>query len=412
MAEAFDAIWRNARLATAFNDRSGLGIVDAGVIAARDGRIAYAGPAAGFSNGASSPRDVDLDGRLVTPGLIDCHTHLVWGGDRADEFEMRLAGRSYADIAQAGGGIVSTVKATRKAGEADLVDLAAARARALIADGVTTVEIKSGYGLETATELKQLRAARALPAALHGRIDVVTTFLGAHALPPEAEGDKDRYIDLVVRDMIPAVAAEKLADAVDGFMEGIAFSVEQTARVFDAAKKYGLPVKLHADQLSNLGGAALAARYGALSADHLEYTDEAGAAAMAKAGTVAVILPGAFYYLRETRKPPIESFRKHGAAMAVATDANPGSSPILSLRLAMNMACIQFHMTVEEAILGVTRNAARALGRTDIGELKVGAHCDLAIWDSPSPAALVYEMGPAPLYARVFRGVCDHEAKP
>jgi imidazolonepropionase len=401
-------IFTNARIATMDPARPGLGIIESGAIRCdAAGTITWVGPAA--DQPASGETGQDLGGRLTTPGLIDCHTHMVWGGNRADEFEMRLAGRTYAEIAQAGGGIVSTVKATRAAGEADLVALAAGRARALMADGVTTVEVKSGYGLDTANEAKQLRAARALPAALSRRLDVVTTFLGAHALPPEANGDKDRYIDLVTREMIPAVAREKLADAVDAFMENIAFSAEQTARVFEAARKHGLPVKLHADQLSNLGGAALAAKYGALSADHLEYTDEASAAAMAKAGTVAVILPGAFYYLRETRKPPIELFRRHGAAMAVATDANPGSSPILSLRLAINMACILFHMTVEEAILGVTRNAAKALGRGDIGILKPGMQCNLAIWDSPSPAALVYEMGPAPLFARVFRGTADKE---
>ncbi|MEQ1612836.1 MAG: imidazolonepropionase, partial [Hyphomicrobiaceae bacterium] len=386
----------------------GLGIIESGAIHAdAAGNIAWIGAVNDMP--ASREPAQDLSGRLVTPGLIDCHTHLVWAGNRADEFEMRLAGRGYAEISAAGGGIVSTVKATRAASEAEIVALAAPRARALMADGVTTIEVKSGYGLDTGNEMKQLRAARALPAAVGQRVDVVATFLGAHALPPEAKGDKDRYIDLVVNEMIPAVAREKLADAVDAFMEGIAFSAEQTARVFDAAKKYRLPVKLHADQLSDLGGAALAAKYGALSADHLEYTDEAGAIAMAKAGTVAVILPGAYYFLRESRKPPIDFFRKHGAAMAVASDANAGSSPILSLRLAMNMACILFHMTVEEAILGVTRNAAKALGRSDIGMLKVGAQCNLAVWDSPSPAALVYEMGPAPLHNRVFRGITDQE---
>ena len=401
-------VFVNARIATMDPERPGLGIIENGAVHAdAAGNINWIGATTDQPAGREPVQD--LGGRFVTPGLIDCHTHLVWGGNRADEFEMRLAGRGYAEISAAGGGIVSTVMATRAASEADLTALAVRRARALMADGVTTIEVKSGYGLDTANETKQLRAARALPAALSNRIDVVTTFLGAHALPIEANGDKDRYIDLVVNEMIPAIAKDKLADAIDAFMEGIAFSAEQTARVFDAAKKHGLPVKLHADQLSNLGGAALAAKYGALSADHLEYTDEAGASAMAKAGTVAVILPGAFYYLRETRKPPIDFFRRHGVAMAVASDANPGSSPILSLRLAMNMACILFHLTVEEAILGVTRNAARALGRTDIGVLKAGAQCNLAIWDSPSPAALVYEMGPAPLLMRVFRGIADKE---
>ena len=397
-------IFTNARIATMDPDKPGLGIVEnAAIQADGNGFITWIG-ATSEVPALGSHHVFDAGGGLVTPGLIDCHTHLVWGGNRAGEFEMRLAGRSYTDISAAGGGIVSTVRATRAAGESTLVALAAKRAGALMADGVTTIEVKSGYGLDVETELKQLRAARALPSAVGGNLDVTTTFLGAHALPPEAEGDKDRYIELICREMIPAIAAEKLADAVDVFMEGIAFSAGQTARVFDAAKAHGLPVKLHADQLSNLGGAALAARYGALSADHLEHTDEAGAIAMAEANTVAVILPGAFYYLRETRKPPVDYFRKHGVAMAVASDANPGSSPILSLRLAMNMACVLFHMTVEEAILGVTRHAAKALGRRDIGVLKPGMRCNLAIWDSPSPAALVYEMGPAPLLARVFDG--------
>jgi imidazolonepropionase len=401
--------YTNARIASADPANPGLGIIENGAIHAdATGVITWIGHAS--EQPASDLPPHDLGGRLVTPGLIDCHTHLVWGGSRADEFEMRLAGRSYTEIAQAGGGIVSTVKATRAASESELVALGAKRARTLMAGGVTTIEVKSGYGLDLANEVKQLRAARALPAALGDRLDVMTTFLGAHALPPEANGDKDRYIDHVCREMIPAIAREKLADAVDAFMEGIAFSAAQTARVFDAAKAHGLPVKLHADQLSNLGGAALAAKFGALSADHLEYTDEAGAAAMAKAGTVAVILPGAFYYLRETRKPPVELFRRHRTAMAVSTDANPGSSPILSLRLAMNMACILFGLTVEEAIIGVTRNAAKALGRTDIGVLAPGMKCDLAVWDTVSPAALVYELGSNPLHARVFRGTMEASA--
>ncbi len=394
----------NARIATMDPAKIGLGIIEnAAIHADENGIITWLGNADGLPG---DPGPVfDARNCLITPGLIDCHTHLVWGGDRADEFEMRLAGRSYVDISAAGGGIVSTVRATRAATSENLVALAAKRAASLMAEGVTTIEVKSGYGLDLETELKQLRAARALSSAVGGNLNVMTTFLGAHALPPEANGDKDRYIDLVCREMIPAIAAENLADAVDVFMEGIAFSAEQTARVFDAAKAHRLPVKLHADQLSNLGGAALAARYGALSADHLEYTDEAGANAMAKAGTVAVILPGAFYYLRETRKPPIEFFRKHGVAMAVASDANPGSSPILSLRLAMNMACILFGLTVEESILGVTRHAAEALGRSDIGVLTVGAKCDLAIWESKSPASLIYELGRSPLVSRVYRGV-------
>ena len=400
------AVFTNARIATMDPAQPGLGIIEQGAIQTdAAGKIAWIGASKDMP--PSRQETHDLGGRLVTPGLIDCHTHLVWGGNRADEFEMRLAGRSYVDISAAGGGIVSTVKATRAASQSDLVAAGVKRATALMADGVTTIEVKSGYGLDLTTELKQLRAARALPAAVPGGIDVMTTFLGAHALPPEANGNKDRYIDLVCHEMIPAVAVEKLADAVDVFMEGIAFSAEQTSRVFDAAKAHGLPVKLHADQLSNLGGAALGARFGALSVDHLEYTDEGGAIAMGKAGTVAVILPGAFYYLRETQKPPIALFRKHGVPMAVSTDANPGSSPILSLRLAMNMACILFGLSVEEALLGVTRNAATALGRRDIGVLTAGTQCNLAIWEATSPGALVYEMGASPLHARVFQGKID-----
>ena len=396
----------NARIATMDASKPGLGFIENGAIHTdAAGRIVWVGPA--NDQPANNAKPHDLGGRLITPGLIDCHTHLVWGGNRADEFEMRLAGRSYVDISAAGGGIVSTVRATRSATAESLVAFAAKRASSLMTEGVTTIEVKSGYGLDLETEMKQLRAARALSAAVGGRLDIMTTFLGAHALPPEAKGDKDRYIDLICHEMIPAIVAEKLADAVDAFMEGIAFSAEQTSRVFDAAKAHGLPVKLHADQLSNLGGAALAAWYGALSADHLEYTDEAGAMAMAKAGTVAVILPGAFYYLRETQKPPIGYFRKHGVSMAISTDANPGSSPILSLRLAMNMACILFGLTVEEAMLGVTRNTAKALGRSDIGVLKTGAKCNLAIWDATAPGALVYEMGLSPLHARVFQGAID-----
>ena len=322
MAERFDRIWHNARLATMRADRPELGEIEHGAIAAREGRIVYAGSRADFPADADAAERVDCEGRWITPGLVDCHTHLVYGGNRAHEFELRLKGASYEEIARAGGGIVSTVAATRKASEAELVASALPRLDALIAEGVTTIEIKSGYGLDTETEIRQLSAARNL-----GRerpIAIRTSFLGAHALPVEAEGDKDRYIDLVCTKMLPAVAKAGLADAVDAFMEGIAFSAEQTARVFEAARAVGLPVKLHADQLSNLGGAALAAKFSALSADHLEHTDEAGAAAMAKAGTVAVLLPGAFYFIRETQKPPVEAFRTHGVAMALATDCNPG----------------------------------------------------------------------------------------
>ncbi|BCH17405.1 imidazolonepropionase [Mesorhizobium sp. L-2-11] len=384
--------------------KSGLGIVEDGAIAARDGLIVYAGPEADMT--AALLRDaeiVDCEGRWITPGLIDCHTHLVHAGNRANEFEMRLAGATYEEVTRAGGGIISSVKALRAASPDELVAQSLPRLDALIAEGVTTVEIKSGYGLDLENEKKSLRAARLL--GENRPVTVTTSFLGAHALPPEAQGDKDAFIDLVANEILPAVAAEGLADAVDGFCEGIAFSPDQISRVFDAAKSAGLPVKLHADQLSNLHGAELAARYGALSADHLEYTDEAGAAAMARAGTVATILPGAYYFIRETKKPPIGLFRQHGVRMAVATDCNPGTSPLTSLLLTMNMAATLFGLTVDECLAGVTREAARALGwlgRT--GTLEAGKSADLAIWDIERPAELVYRMGFNPLHARIWRG--------
>ncbi len=396
----FDTIWLDARLATLAPERPGLGLIENGAVAARDGRIAFAGPMAELPSGWDAAQKISLDGRWITPGLIDCHTHLVYAGDRAHEFELRLAGASYEEIARAGGGIVSTVKATRTASEDELVADSLPRLDALIAEGVTTIEIKSGYGLDRENETKQLRAARRLG---HERnVDVMTTFLGAHALPPEAT-DKDKFIDGVIAMILP-LAQEKLADAVDAFCEGIAFSPEQTVRVFAAAKAAGLPVKLHADQLSNLHGARLAAEHGALSADHLEYTDEDGAAAMARAGTVAVLLPGAFYVLREKQLPPVEAFRKHNVPLALATDSNPGTSPVTSLLLTMNMAATLFRLTVDECLAGVTRNAARALGRSDIGTLEPGKWCDLAIWDIERPAELVYRIGFNPLHARVRRG--------
>lgn len=396
-----DRLWRGARLATLAPGREGLGIIENGVVAARDGRIVHVGEADGLNFVADEV--IECEGRWITPGLIDCHTHLIYGGSRAHEFELRLAGAGYEEIARAGGGIISTMKATRAATEAELVASALPRLDALIAEGVTTIEIKSGYGLSTAAEMKSLRAARALGEVRP--VSVTTTFLGAHAMPPESMGDKDGYIDHVRRNMLPAIATAGLADAVDGFCEGIAFSPAQIERLFKAAKELGLPVKLHADQLSNLHGAALAARYGALSADHLEHTDEEGAAAMAKAGTVAVLLPGAFYFIRETKIPPVDLFRKHGTHMALATDCNPGTSPLTSLLLTMNMGATLFRMTVEECIAGVTREAARALGKLDnIGTLEVGKSCDLAIWDIERPAELVYRMGFNPLHARVWRG--------
>ncbi|GAB4067916.1 imidazolonepropionase [Ancylobacter sonchi] len=396
-----ERIWRGARLATLDEARPGLGIVEDGLIAAADGRILYAGPAA-EAPAFEAAETIDVEGRWITPGLIDCHTHLVFGGDRAHEFELRLAGASYEEIARAGGGIVSTMKATRAASEADLVAAALRRLDALIAEGVTTVEVKSGYGLSDEAELKSLRAARALGQARP--VSVATTYLGAHALPPEAKGDKATYIDQVIA-LLPRIAAEKLADAVDAFCEGIAFSPDEVARLFVAARELGLPVKLHADQLSNLHGAKLAAEFGALSADHLEHTDADGASAMAKAGTVAVLLPGAFYFIRETKLPPVDLFRAHGTKIALATDCNPGTSPLTSLLLTMNMGATLFRLTVDECLAGVTREAARALGRLDsIGTLAAGKQCDLAIWDIERPAELVYRMGFNPLHARVWRG--------
>jgi imidazolonepropionase len=400
----FDRLWLNARLATMVPSLPGLGVIEPGAIGAKDGRIAFAGPMADLPAGARARETFDCAGRWITPGLIDCHTHLIYGGNRADEWQRRLAGASYEEIALAGGGILSTVRATRAASEQQLVAQALPRLDALLAEGVTTIEIKSGYGLDVETELRQLKAARSL--AAHRRIDVTTTCLAAHALPPEAAGDKDAYIDLVCREILPAVQAAGLADAVDAFCESIAFSTAQTARVFDAARKLSLPVKLHADQLSDLGGAMLAAKYKALSADHLEYTRAEGAAALGAAGTVAVLLPGAFYFIREKRVPPIDAFRSADVAMAIATDCNPGTSPLTSLLLAMNMAATFFRLHVEECLLGVTRHAARALGRSDtIGTLEAGKACDLAIWSIERPADLVYRIAFNPLFQRVHRGV-------
>ena len=398
----FDRIWLNARLATLAPGRPGLGVIAPGAIAATAGRIAFVGAMTDLPGGWDATERIDLAGRFVTPGLVDCHTHIVFAGDRAEEFELRLAGATYEEVARRGGGILSTVRATRAASEEDLVGQALPRLDRLIAEGVTTVEIKSGYGLACDTEMRMLRAARRL-----GRdrdVEVVTSFLGAHALPPEAGGDRDRYVDEVCR-MMPALAAAGLADAVDAFCEGIAFSPDETARVFAAARAVGLPVKLHADQLSNLHGARLAAEHGALSADHLEYTDEDGVAAMATSGTVAVLLPGAFYFLREQQAPPVAALRRHGVPIAIATDCNPGSSPVTSLLTVMNMAAMLFGLTVEEAIAGATREAARALGRlAEIGTLEVGKRCDLAIFDVERLAELVYRVGFNPLFARVRNG--------
>jgi imidazolonepropionase len=392
-------VWHNARLATMAGEE--LGEVEDGLIACRDGRILYAGAIADAPTFEADAR-IDCDGRWITPGLIDCHTHLVYGGDRAHEFEMRLEGASYEEIARAGGGIVSTMKATRAANEAELVANALPRLDALLAEGVTTVEIKSGYGLDTENEAKQLRAARAL--GRERAVRITTTFLGAHALPPGR--DADDYIREVADEMLPAIADAGLADAVDAFCEGIGFTPEQTARVFEAARARGLPVKLHADQLSDLGGVGLAARFGALSADHIEYAGDEGLAAMAAAGMVATLLPGAFYFVRETQLPPIDLLRTLGVPIALATDCNPGTAPMSSILLVLNMAATLFRMTVAECLTGVTRNAARALGLADaIGTLEVGKACDLAIWDIERPAELVYRIGFNPLHQRVFNGV-------
>lgn len=347
--------------------------------------------------------EIDLEGRLVTPALIDCHTHLVHGGQRASEWAMRMAGADYQEIARAGGGIVSTVAATRAASEDDLLASALARLDRLIADGVGTVEVKSGYGLEPEAELRMLRVARRL-AGLRP-VTVKTSYLAAHAVPAEYRGRPGDYLDEVVLPTLARAHAEGLVDAVDGFCEGIAFSVNEMRRVFDAARDLGLPVKLHAEQLSHLGGARLAAEYSALSADHLEYATEADARAMAQAGTVAVLLPGAFYALRETQAPPVGAFRAHGVKMAVATDLNPGTSPLHSLILAMNMACTLFGLTVDEALAGATIHAAEALGLNDRGRIAPGMRADLAVWDADDPAHLIYRLGLSPLHMRIIGGV-------
>ncbi|MCS6780289.1 MAG: imidazolonepropionase [Geminicoccaceae bacterium] len=378
--------------------RPGLGAIEDGALATRDGRIAWVGPRA-EAPAFTARETIRGEGRWLTPGLIDCHTHLVWAGDRAAEFERRLEGATYEEIAREGGGILSTVRATRAASRAELVRAALPRLDALLADGITTVEVKSGYGLEPASEYRQLETAAALAAERPVRIEA--TFLGAHTLPPEFANDRAGYLRLLCETMIPEVARRRLASAVDAFCEQIAFTPEETRAVFEAARAHGLPVKLHADQLSDTGGAALAASFGALSADHLEYTNAEGVAAMARAGTVAVLLPGAFYTLRETQLPPVESFRRAAVPMAVATDCNPGTSPLLSLLLAMNMAATLFRLTVVECLLGVTRHAAKALGLADDrGTLEPGKRADLALWSIERPAELVYTIGGRPLHAR------------
>ncbi len=378
------------------------GLVEDAAIAVSSGRIQWVGPHRDLPPDHADWPIVDFADRLITPGLIDPHTHAIFGGNRAVEFEMRLNGATYEEIARAGGGILSTVTATRAASIQDLIQEALPRIDALLAEGVTCIEIKSGYGLDQDTELRMLRAAR--ETAKQRPVRVRTSFLGAHAVPPEFTGRADAYIDTVCIPTLRAAHAEGLVDAVDGFCEGIAFDTVQIARVFDAARDLGLPVKLHAEQLSNLGGTRLAASYGALSADHVEYVDAAGVTAMAEAGTTAVLLPGAFYTLRETQAPPIDLFRKAGVPMALATDCNPGSSPLTSLLLTMNMGCTLFRMTPAEALAGVTRNAARALGLSDAGTIAPGQRADLAVWDVSHPAELAYRIGFNPLHARIFGG--------
>jgi imidazolonepropionase len=379
--------------------RDGYGLIEDAAILIEGGSIAWVGPGADAPAGEAA---VDCEGRLVTPGLVDCHTHLVYGGNRAHEFEQRLTGVSYAEIARAGGGIAATVRATRAASEADLAAAALKRLDSLLAEGVTTVEIKSGYGLDRDTEIKMLRVAREL--AQWRPVDVVTSYLGAHALPQEFRGDRAAYLNLVCNQVIPAVAAAGLADAVDAFCEGIAFSVEETRQVFAAARAHGLPVKLHAEQLSNLGGAIMAAGFGALSVDHIEYLDQAGVDAIAASGTMAVLLPGAFYYLREKQSPPVAALRKAGVPIAIATDLNPGSSPVHSLLATMNMACVLFGLTPEEALMGATVHGARALGLSDRGVIAPGMKADLAVWEVERPGELAYPLGFNPLAAAIKSG--------
>ena len=384
----FDQLWINARIVTM--QGANLGLIEQGAIASQNDRITWVGKAADAPMADSSVVH-DCGGALMTPGLIDCHTHLVFAGNRAQEFEMRLNGASYEDIASTGGGILATVRATREASESELLSQSETRLQAMMAEGVTTIEIKSGYGLDLESEKKMLRVARDL--GRRNAISVVTTFLGAHALPPEFAGRADDYVDFVCNRMLPSVADENLADAVDVFCDRIGFTRLQTQRIFETAKRYGLHVKLHAEQLSNQHGAALAAEFDALSADHLEYIDESGVAAMASAGIVAVLLPGAFYVLRESQLPPIESLRRSGVPIAVASDLNPGTSPIISLQANMHMACTLFRLTPMEVLRGVTVNAARALGLNDRGTLAVGQRADWCLWDIDSPAELCYWMG-------------------
>jgi imidazolonepropionase len=389
----YDTLWTNARIATMAPGGARYGAIEDGALAARDGAVAWAGPRAELPGAPErlAARVIDAQRRWITPGLIDPHTHLIFGGERVGDFERRAAGQSYVAAASGGSGIAHTVALTRAASEQTLYRDAAQRLRAMIASGTTTVEIKSGYGLDVETELRMLRVARRLGTELG--VTVRTTYLGAHVVPAEYADRRDAYLDLVCEEMLPRVAREGLADAVDVFCDTIAFTPAETGRVLDAAQRLGLPVKLHADQIADTGATALAARRHALSADHVEHASEDGVAALAHSGTVAVLLPGAYYYLRETRKPPVETLRAHGVPIALATDCNPGTSPVLTLPTILNMACVLFGLTPEESVAATTRNAARALGLADRGELRAGLRCDLALWDVGSPAELCYWLG-------------------
>jgi len=403
MNERWDTLLLDCRLATMTGNGSSYGTIEHAALAHKNGALTFVGAMSALPDRPEALADqvVSVANAWITPGLIDCHTHLVFGGDRAHEFERRLGGASYEEIARAGGGIMSTVRATREADEASLLAQSLPRARALVTDGATTIEIKSGYGLDLDNERKMLRVARRIGDALG--IGISTTLLAAHALPPEFAGRGDAYIDEICDNMLPAVAREGLADAVDAFCERIAFSPEQTRRVFARARELGLAVKLHADQLSDLGGAAIAAEFGARSAEHLEHSNDEGVRAMADRGTVAVLLPGAYYALRETKLPPIDAFRHAGVPIAIATDCNPGTSPLLSLRLAMSMACTLFRLTPEESLRGATVNAARALGLADRGTLEKGRRADFVIWNIERPADLCYWIGGS-LAQRVVAG--------
>ncbi|PZO08583.1 MAG: imidazolonepropionase [Alphaproteobacteria bacterium] len=397
-----DRLITDCHIATMVAGGEPYGTIEDGAILIREGRIVWVGARADLPDHEAAQID-RLDGRWVTPGLIDCHTHLVFGGDRSGEFEQRLSGATYEEIARAGGGIVSSVAATRAASEDELYASTLTRLEGLKATGVTTVEIKSGYGLDRESELKMLRVARRI--GREAGVQVRTSYLGLHAVPPEHRADRAAYVDLAIEDILPAAHAEGLVDAVDAYCEPIAFSTEEVGRLFDKARALGLPVKLHADQLSDGGGAALAAKYGALSADHVEHTTEAGVRAMAEAGVVAVLLPGAYLMLRETTPPPVELFQQHGVEMAVATDCNPGTSPVASMTAAFNLACVQFRLTPEEALAGATRIAAKALELdAEIGTIEVGKVADLAVWDIERPAELCYWLGKPMLHRRYVGG--------